>query len=149
MWISGTVGSDDDRLEDGRHCLFSTGDHDYELPEFKSRDDYVMTGRRFNAAGDAFTFGDSEYADDTALPFCSRRDVAEQTPELMTHFARWGMEVHAGSAHVRNQGLQVRGSVLRRPSLHLHRPLYVRWRSRSTVTVITCVCVCRAPPCVL
>ena len=36
------------------------------------------------------------YADDTGLPFCSRADLEQQTPLLMTHFADWGMEIHAG-----------------------------------------------------
>ena len=40
---------------------------------------------------------DSEYADDTALPFCSHADVDEQTPLVCAHFRRWGMEVHEGT----------------------------------------------------
>ena len=31
------------------------------------------------------------------MPFCSRKDVAEQTPLVLAHFGRWGMEVHAGT----------------------------------------------------
>ena len=60
--------------------------------------DYVLAGRRVDTAGaEEIVFDDSEYADDTALLFCSRRDVEEQTPALMEHFADWGMEVHAGA----------------------------------------------------
>ena len=55
-----------------------------------------MTGRRFDAKGEEFTFGDSEYADDTGLAFCSREDVEAQTPRVMVHFADWGMEIHTG-----------------------------------------------------
>ena len=68
-----------------------------ELPTFRTKRDFVMTGRRVTSTGETFNVGDSVYADDTALPFCSRADVEQQTPELMTHFGRWGMEVHAGS----------------------------------------------------
>jgi hypothetical protein len=68
----------------------------YELCTFRSRPDFVMTGRRFNVSGDEFTFSDSEYADDTGLAFCSRSDVEEQTPRVMHHFEKWGMEIHAG-----------------------------------------------------
>ena len=69
----------------------------YELPTFHSARDFQMTGRRFTARGDEFTVPDSEYADDTALPFCSRPDLDEQTPRLVTHFHRCGMEVHEGT----------------------------------------------------
>ena len=55
-----------------------------------------MTGRRYDTKGEEFTFGDSEYADDTGLAFCSRTDVETQTPRVMRHFAKWGMEIHAG-----------------------------------------------------
>ena len=68
----------------------------YELCAFRPRPDFVMTGRRFNVSGDEFTFSDSEYADDTGLAFCSRSDVEEQTPRVMHHFEKWGMEMHAG-----------------------------------------------------
>lgn len=58
----------------------------------------MLAGRRVDTAGaEEIVFDDSEYADDTALLFCSRRDVEEQTPALMEHFADWGMEVHAGA----------------------------------------------------
>uniref|UniRef100_A0A7S0LG95 Reverse transcriptase domain-containing protein n=1 Tax=Coccolithus braarudii TaxID=221442 RepID=A0A7S0LG95_9EUKA len=55
-----------------------------------------MTGRRPTARGEEFTVPDSEYADDTALPFCSRADLDAQTPRVCAHFKRWGMEVHEG-----------------------------------------------------
>ena len=68
----------------------------YELATFRTRPDFQMTGRRSNAEGEEFTFGDSEYADDTGLAFCSRSDVEEQTPLVMLHFEKWGMQIHAG-----------------------------------------------------
>ena len=68
----------------------------YELPTFRSRPDFQMTGRRHTARGDEFAIGDSEYADETALPFCSRSDLDEQTPRVIMHFGRWGMEVYEG-----------------------------------------------------
>ena len=75
-------------------------EHNYDLPLFRSADDFVLTGRRSTAgsAANEFALGDSEYADDTGLIFCSRVDADEQTPEVCAHFARWGMEVHSGTA---------------------------------------------------
>ena len=56
-----------------------------------------MSGRRVDTAGgEEFAVDDSEYADDTALLYCSRCDTEVQTPLLLDHFADWGMEVHAG-----------------------------------------------------
>ena len=73
-------------------------EHSYELAVFRSRPDFKMTGRRSTTGGaaDEFAVIDSEYADDTGLPFCSRADAEEQAPNVMSHFGRWGMEVHAG-----------------------------------------------------
>eukprot|EP00966_Prymnesium_polylepis_P149188 3446786-Prymnesium_polylepis.1 len=71
-------------------------EHSYDLCAFRSRDDSTLTGRLPGTAGDDFTVTDSEFADDTALPFTSRADVEEQTPHVLEHFSRWGMEVHAG-----------------------------------------------------
>ena len=68
----------------------------YELCAFRTRRDFVMTGRTHRCTGEDFTVPGSEYADDGAFTFCSRADGAEQTPRLMLHFGRWGMEVHAG-----------------------------------------------------
>ena len=70
--------------------------HEYELCMFRTAPDFKMTGRRSNAAGETFAVADSEYADDTGMPFCSRRAVEEQTPQVMQHFLDWGMEIHAG-----------------------------------------------------
>ena len=55
----------------------------------------MLAGRRVDTAGAEEIVFDSEYAEDTALLFCSRGDVKEQTPALMEHFAYWGMEVHS------------------------------------------------------
>ena len=71
--------------------------HSYDRPTFRTREDFVMTGRRHNAAGDEFNVGDSEYADDTGMAFCSRADVVEQAPKLLDHFEAWGMEIHSGT----------------------------------------------------
>jgi hypothetical protein len=68
----------------------------YELPTFCTARDFQMTGRRPSARGEEFTVPDSEYADDTGLPFCSRADLDAQTPRVCAHFRRWGMEVHEG-----------------------------------------------------
>ena len=72
-------------------------EHSYDLCLFRSRDDFEMTGRPPTSSGDDLTIAYSEYADDTGMPFTSRADVEEQTPAVMTHFDRWGMEIHAGT----------------------------------------------------
>ena len=41
--------------------------YDRPLCMFRSREDFVMTGRRFNAKGSDFPLGDSEYADDSII----------------------------------------------------------------------------------
>ena len=74
-------------------------EHSYDLCLMRSRKDFTLTGRSHSAgdAADEFAVVDSEYADDTALAFCSRADVVAQAPNVMKHFERWGMEVHAGT----------------------------------------------------
>ena len=63
---------------------------------FRTRNDFCLTGRRINSTGTDFDFPDSEYADDTAVLYESHEDVVLYTPLLLTHFDRFGMEVHAG-----------------------------------------------------
>ena len=63
---------------------------------FRTNNDYVMTGRRPNSRGDDFDFGDSEYADDTAVLFDSMESVLVDAPGIDSHFFRFGMEVHSG-----------------------------------------------------
>ena len=71
-------------------------DSTYELCLFRTRPDFVLSGRRPMAKGEEFTVVDSRYADDTGLAFCSRADVDLQTPRVITHFGKWGMEIHSG-----------------------------------------------------
>ena len=90
-------------------------EHSYERCLFRSAPDFVLTGRRPTAgsAEDEFAIIDSEYADDTALPFCSRADAEEQSPAVMKHFKRWGMEVHAGvQATATSKGKDSKSEVL-------------------------------------
>ena len=68
----------------------------HEIPVFRTQRDLVMTGRRSNAVGDKFKIHDSKYADDAAVPFCSRADATTGIPALCRHFRRWGMEIHEG-----------------------------------------------------
>ena len=83
--------------------------HDYEYCTLRTREDFILTGRNSNTGGKnvfgkqytdtEFAVSDSEYADDTAIPFCNRADAEKYTPLLIEHFRRWGLEVHAGSYH--------------------------------------------------
>lgn len=70
--------------------------YDRPLCIYRSKNDFRMTGRRYNAKGTNFSVPDSEYADDTAVLFLSRQDVLFYTPLLFDHFLSFGMEVHAG-----------------------------------------------------
>ena len=63
---------------------------------FRSKEDFVLTGRRPQTKGTDFSFGDSEYADDTAVLFPTRESLEYYTPLLLKHFERFGMEVHTG-----------------------------------------------------
>ena len=73
-------------------------EHSYEACLYRSRPDHRMTGRRptTGSAADELTIIDSEYADDTGMPFPSRKILEEQAPKVYAHFERWGMEIHAG-----------------------------------------------------
>ena len=71
--------------------------HNYRLCIYRSKPDWVISGRRWNTGShsDEFAVSDSLYADDSALLFCSRRDVVSECPKVNAHFDRFGMEVHA------------------------------------------------------
>ena len=64
---------------------------------FRTRPDFVLTGRKHDACGEEFALQDSEYADDTGIPFDSREDLETETPILINHFRRFGMEIHLGN----------------------------------------------------
>ena len=63
---------------------------------FLSKPDNVITGRRPTAKGTPFELNDSEYADDTAVLFDSRKSAVEYCPLLVNHFRQYGMEIHTG-----------------------------------------------------
>ena len=64
---------------------------------FRTKEDFIMTGRSHQAYGEEFPFTDSEYADDTAALFDSRESLQTNAPLLLKHFSRFGMEVHKGN----------------------------------------------------
>lgn len=63
---------------------------------FRTKMDVVLTGRSHRARGEEFPLLDLEYADDTAVLFDSREDITKGVSSIISHFARFGMEVHAG-----------------------------------------------------
>ena len=63
---------------------------------FRTKEDYTLTGRRYNAKGEEFSVKDSEYADDTAVLFPSRECTEEYSPKLVKHFQSFGLEIHVG-----------------------------------------------------
>ena len=46
-------------------------EHTYDLCIFRTARDFQLEGRRPTARGETFSIADEEYADDTAIPFCS------------------------------------------------------------------------------
>ena len=72
--------------------------HPRPLCIFRTRMDDVLTGRRYNTKkGEEFALPDSEYADDTAVLFTSRESLESSIPLLLTHFAKFGLEIHVGT----------------------------------------------------
>ena len=65
-----------------------------KLYVYRSRPDFVMTGRKGGRKSDEFVLQDFVYADDTALEFPSREAISEAIPLVFAHFGRWGMEAH-------------------------------------------------------
>ena len=65
---------------------------------FLSRHDDVLTGRKHTTNGDKFVLDDSEYADDAGVLFPTRHSLATETPKLIHHFERFGMEIHLGNS---------------------------------------------------
>ena len=63
---------------------------------FKTKRDFILTGRSFRARGEDLPPLDSEYADDTAILFNSRDYLTKGVCSIVSHFARFGMEVHSG-----------------------------------------------------
>ena len=59
--------------------------HDYEYCTLRTREDFILTGRNPNTGGKnvygkqytEFAVTDSEYATDTAIPFCDRADAVK------------------------------------------------------------------------
>ena len=64
---------------------------------FRTEPDFTMTGRKHDAQGEEYALLDSEYADDTAILYGSRHDLVTETPIVISHFRRFGMEIHQGN----------------------------------------------------
>ena len=70
--------------------------HQRPLCVYRTKEDFVLIGRRYNTKGSEFSVDDSEYADNTAVVFETRSDVVTYLPLLMIHFDKFGMEIHTG-----------------------------------------------------
>ena len=81
-------------------AVMNTWKSQYQRPLciFMTKEDFVMTGRQWNAEGEELSLPDSEYADDTAVLFQSREETEVYSPLLIQHFRRWGLEIHVGTA---------------------------------------------------
>ena len=56
-----------------------------------------MTGRKPTTEGEEFPLLNSEYADDAGVLFPTQHSLATETPKLIHHFERFGMEIHLGN----------------------------------------------------
>jgi hypothetical protein len=71
--------------------------HSYNKRVIRCKANFQLTGRRPKAKGDLeIEVSDNEYANDTTFTFESREDCERLTPLIVTHFSRWGLEVHVG-----------------------------------------------------
>ena len=79
-------------------AIILTWRKEYQRPLciFCSKPDFKLTGRRPNTKGEEFPLDDSEYADDTAILFTTRINLEECLPNLISHFKRFGAEIHVG-----------------------------------------------------
>ena len=68
-----------------------------EMCMFRTKKDFIMTGRKPATEGEDFPLLDSEYADDTGVLFDTRETLVVETPKLIQHFERFGMEIHLGN----------------------------------------------------
>ena len=93
--------------------------YDGSMCIFRSKPDFILTGRRAQAYGTEFALCDSEYADDTAVLFDSRYSLEYGVPRLVIHFGRFGMEVHTG------QVIQQKRSKSKSEILFCSKPLHL------------------------
>ena len=70
--------------------------YDRSLCIFRTKKDFILTGRRSTTKGIDFLLIDSEYADNTAVLFDSRESLETFSPLSINHFEKFGMEVHVG-----------------------------------------------------
>ena len=89
---------------------------------FRTRNDFCLTGRRINSTRTDFDFPDSEFADDTAVLYESRKDVVLYTPLLLTHFNRFGMEVHVGDISLPDKPSKTEILFVSAPPSYYHDP---------------------------
>ena len=70
--------------------------YDFPVCIFRTNQDVMLTGRKYDTMGEDLPLLDSEYADDTGVIFDSRESTKHGTVSIITHFERFGMEVHTG-----------------------------------------------------
>ena len=68
---------------------------------FCSKNDAQLTEHSYRARGKKVLQLDSEYADSTAILFDNCEDLTNGVHSIVTHFARFGMEVHTAKIEPR------------------------------------------------
>ena len=64
--------------------------------EFQTQYDFQIKAVNSAKNGENFSVRDSCFADDTGIIFVSRSDLEIGTNEIVSHFKRWGLEIHTG-----------------------------------------------------
>ena len=83
---------------------------------YRTKEDFQLTGRRFNTRGTDFKVDDSENADDTVVLFESRNDTERYAPLLIQHFRKFGMEIHVGDRNAPNKPSKTEVLFVARPT---------------------------------
>ena len=70
---------------------------------------------------------ESAYADDTAFLFPSKEIDERDTPQIMKHCAKWGMEVHSGITET----LDAKGKISKTELLFVEKPSHTKPSTRE------------------
>ena len=83
------IWSDDCAVSSKIFIFYNTSSKKQRSCLYRTKEDFVLTGRRFSTKGSEFPVDDSEYADDTAVLFETRTDIEVFAPLLIFHFLIW------------------------------------------------------------
>ena len=100
---------------------------------FRSKQDSIITGRRHNIVHcvEEFAMTESAYADDASFLFSSREIAERDTPRIMKHCVKWGMEVHSGITETPD----TKGKTSKTELLFVAKPSYTKPSTRNDTNI--------------